>query len=101
MKQLNFLVVGRNNEIIKILKRIILTNFYSTATITNNLGDFYEIILNREVDVVLLSSGLETEEESQIKEFIKTYNPTIKIIEHYGGGSGLLKSEVLMEFPNL
>ncbi|WP_130736070.1 hypothetical protein [Flavobacterium sp. J27] len=101
MNKLSFLVVGKNDEIIQVLKRVIQSNFNSKAITANDMDEFYKTVLSTQVNVVLLSCGLEIKEEQEIKRFINSYNPNIKVIEHYGGGSGLLKSEVLIQFPNL
>ena len=53
------------------------------------------------VDIVLLSSGLEEDFEKDIKIFCAGLDKDVKVIDHYGGGSGLLKNEVYSLFPNL
>jgi hypothetical protein len=45
-----------------------------------------------------LSSGLEDQFEQDIKVFCENLDQEIKVIQHYGGGSGLLKSEVNIAF---
>lgn len=101
MKILHFLVIGKNQEILDTLKRIIENNEGWTAEIQNDENFCYEYIKNNTVNIVLLSSGLEDDFEKDIKIFCSHLDKDIKVIDHYGGGSGLLKNEVYSLFPNL
>lgn len=101
MKTLKFLVIGKNQEILETLKRIIENNEGWNAEIQSNENFCYEYIEENEVDVVLLSSGLEEQFEKDIKVFCENLDKEVKVIDHYGGGSGLLKNEVYALFPNL
>lgn len=101
MKTLHFLVIGKNQEILAVLKRIIENNEGWTAEIQSDEHFCYEYIKDNKVDIVLLSSGLEDEFEKDIKVFCENLDKDVKVIDHYGGGSGLLKNEVYSLFPNL
>jgi PleD family two-component response regulator len=101
MNTLNFLVIGKNQEILETLKRIIENNEGWNAEIQTDENICYDYVKENQVDVVLLSSGLEVEFENEIKIFCKNLDKEVKVIDHYGGGSGLLKNEVYSLFPNL
>jgi len=101
MNTLNFLVIGKNQEILDTLKRIIENNEGWNAEIKNDENGCYDYIKENQVDIVLLSSGLEEEFEKEIKVFCENLDKEVKVIDHYGGGSGLLKNEVYALFPNL
>ncbi|UFH32877.1 hypothetical protein LNP04_03925 [Chryseobacterium sp. C-71] len=101
MKILNFLVIGKNNEILETLKRIIENNEGWKAEVQSDENICYNYIKENQVDIVLLSSGLEEEFENHIKVFCENLDKEVKVIDHYGGGSGLLKNEVYTLFPNL
>ena len=101
MKTLHFLVIGKNQEILEVLKRIIENNEGWTAEIQSDEALSYEYIEGHDVDIVLLSSGLEGQFEKDIKVFCENLEQDVKVIDHYGGGSGLLKNEVYSLFPNL
>ncbi|WP_160138527.1 hypothetical protein [Chryseobacterium sp. c4a] len=101
MKTLHFLVIGKNQEILDVLKRIIENNEGWTAEIQSDENFCYEYIKKNHVDIVLLSSGLEDQFEKDIKVFCADLDKDVKVIDHYGGGSGLLKNEVYSLFPNL
>ena len=101
MKTLHFLVIGKHKEIVNTLKRIIENNEGWFAEITNSETFCYEYLEKHSPDILLLSSGLELAFENSIKEYIIKNQKRTKIIEHYGGGSGLLKGEVYEVFPEL
>lgn len=101
MNTLHFLVIGKNQEILDTLKRVIENNEGWKADIQTDENTSYDDIRNKQFDIVLLSSGLEEQFEKDIKEFCENLDKNIKIIDHYGGGSGLLKNEVYTLFPNL
>ncbi|WP_366512801.1 pirin family protein [uncultured Chryseobacterium sp.] len=94
MKKLNFLVIGKNQEILDTLKRVIEKNEGWNANILIDEEQSRDFITTHEVDIVLLSSGLEDRFEKDIKAFCKNLDKKVNVIEHYGGGSGLLRSEV-------
>lgn len=101
MNNLHFLVIGKNQEILDTLKRVIENNEGWTAQIITDEDACHEYIRSKSVDIVLLSSGLEEKFEKEIKEFCENLDKEVKVIDHYGGGSGLLKNEVYTLFPNL
>ncbi|SMP21322.1 hypothetical protein [Chryseobacterium profundimaris] len=101
MNTLHFLVIGKNQEILDTLKRVIENNEGWKADIQMDENACYDTIRNTNIDIVLLSSGLEEQFEKNIKTFCENLDKNVKVIEHYGGGSGLLKNEVYTLFPNL
>lgn len=101
MKILNFLVIGKNQEIVDTLKRIIENNEGWKAEILTDENICHDYIKENQVDIVLLSSGLDEQFENDIKTFCENLDKDVKVIDHYGGGSGLLKNEVYTLFPNL
>ena len=101
MESLQFLVIGKNQEILETLKRIIENNEGWQAKIESVEAVCYDYIKENQVDIVLLSSGLDEEFENEIKNFCGNLDKEVKVIDHYGGGSGLLKNEVYALFPNL
>lgn len=100
-KILHFLVIGENQEIIEILKRIIEKNEGWFADIQAESSAIFEIIKNNNYDIVLMSSGLSAEFENKIETYCNNSEKDIRVIMHYGGGSGLLRSEVFTLFPEL
>lgn len=91
----NILVIGRHPQILAVLFRLINQNpdwkGMSAATDEEAMALFEE----QKYDLVLLSSGIEEESENKLRAFFITINPNIIILQHYGGGSGLLTGEIL------
>jgi hypothetical protein len=58
------------------------------------------IFQKENIEIVLLGSGIDEESEAMLDAFFRKVNSKIKIIQHYGGGSGLLKSEILLALSN-
>ena len=95
MKKLEFLILGKNEPILEILVRLVNANEDWHAigfTEEETAKDYFKQNL---LDIVLLSSGIDAVSEIEIQQFFKEQQPDIEIIEHYGGGSGLLKCEIL------
>lgn len=59
-----------------------------------------QIFQKENFDIVLLGSGIDEESEVMLDAFFRKVNSKIKIIQHYGGGSGLLKSEIVLALSN-
>lgn len=100
MKALHFLVIGKNHEILQTLQRVIEKNENWKATLCTGEQESYEQIRESKPDLVFLSSGLEQEAEARIREFCRPLSPETRVIDHYGGGSGLVKTEVESCFAN-
>lgn len=99
MENLRFLILGKNQQILETLERIFLTNKLGQTTVLLHENESFQFIQKNEIDAVLLSSGLSAEFEASITNFVGTNFPNIKVIPHYGGGSGLLRNEILINFP--
>ena len=48
-----------------------------------------------EIDLVLLGNGINQAEEEALKATLLQIRPQVKILQHYGGGSGLLYGEIM------
>lgn len=95
MKTLEFLLLGKNEAILAILLRLVNTYEDWNAVSFNNEKEAQEYFQNNKIDVVLLSSGIEDYIEKEFTSFCLKQQPEVEVIEHFGGGSGLLKSEIL------
>ncbi|MFD2145333.1 hypothetical protein [Mucilaginibacter antarcticus] len=89
MKNIDILAVGTHPEIMKTVKRLLdskpgwrCTGASSAAhAIAGNEQTYY--------DVVLVCAGVSAEETRQLHAYFKS-----PVVQHYGGGSGLLYAEV-------
>ena len=93
--QTAILVTGRHEEILETLLRIIHKNdnWSAQAALTDEAA--ITLFETYPFDIVLLSSGIEEESERKLLAHFKRVNPAVIVIQHYGGGSGLLSNEIL------
>ena len=88
------LAIGRHAEILQTVVRLINNNPEWNAT---GAGTDDEAILafnEQPYQLVLLGGGIEKESEEMLCTAFKALNPCIVIVQHYGGGSGLLTAEI-------
>lgn len=94
MKPVNILVIGRHPQILETVLRLI--NTQQTWKAAGALTDYeaVEKFGKNNFDLVLIGGGVEEHSETILKNEFKKINPHIKMIRHYGGGSGLLFNEI-------
>ncbi|KGO85247.1 hypothetical protein Q765_17290 [Flavobacterium rivuli WB 3.3-2 = DSM 21788] len=97
----NILYIGRNAEITTVVVRLLNNNedWFGMGTTLDN--EAQKLFMQHPFDIVLLGNGITKDEDLQLRAFFTKQNPAIKIVQHYGGGSGLLKSEILIALGNL
>jgi DNA-binding NtrC family response regulator len=89
-----------HEEILQTILRLINNNENWNATGTSNVENAIELFHQHAFDLVLLGSGISDEEENKIRKIFMHQNPQIKIIQHFGGGSGLLSNEIQAALDN-
>jgi hypothetical protein len=94
MLQVKVLVIGKNVDIVQLLVK--LTGKFKNLLVsgTTDEADILQIKQENAPDILIISSGLTDQSEKAIDKQFRLLHPNIKIIYHYGGGSGLLKSEI-------
>lgn len=92
--KLNILVMGRHPQILETILRLINAqpDWHAIGVLTDN--EAIEKFRENNFDLVLIGGGVEEESELKLKVEFEKVNPQIKIIPHYGGGSGLLFNEI-------
>jgi len=90
----NILVIGRHPQILETVLRLINTQqaWKAIGALTDN--EAVEKFERDNFDLVLIGGGVEEESERSFKNEFEKINPQIKMIRHYGGGSGLLFNEI-------
>jgi len=88
------LAIGRHSEILGTVVRLVNNNpeWECTGACTDD-----EAILAfsaQDYKLVLLGGGIEQESEDRLCAAFRALNPDIIIVQHYGGGSGLLTAEI-------
>jgi len=94
MEKIQILVVCSHQEILNTIIRLINNNEKWNGTGTDDIEQAIELFHQQAFDLVLLGSGLTGESENKLRKIFVLQNPEIKIIEHFGGGSGLLSNEI-------
>ena len=94
MKKINILYAGAHAEICETVVRLLNNNaaWYGVGVTTGAAA--IEAFKTGSFDVLLLGSGLSETSEDMLRTFCTAQFPAVKIIQHYGGGSGLLLSEI-------
>ncbi len=96
-RKINILAIGYNLPIMEVVYRLINShdNWKGELAVSKN-----EARLKLQAggyDAALLCAGVSEQDEAEFKELISSLNPAIKLIRHFGGGSGLLENEVRSE----
>jgi hypothetical protein len=95
-QKVKILYIGRHPEITTVMVRLLNNNEDWFGMGTTIDAEAMEWFAGHSFDLVLLGNGITNEEENKLRSFFNSQDPDIKIVQHYGGGSGLLKSEILM-----
>lgn len=93
-QKINILYIGKHAEIMETVVRLINKNENWNGTGTTEYSQAKELFIKLPVNIVLLGCGIDEEDELMLREFFMLQKPNAKIIQHYGGGSGLLYNEI-------
>ena len=92
MKKTEILVVGKHEKIMATILRLINAKPAWNATGAFSAEEALHLASNIRFALVVLGAGLTEEKSSLIKAHFK-----VPVIQHYGGGSGLLYAEIYGE----
>lgn len=95
MKQLTILYIGRNQEITDTMNRLLNAREEWKGITTCLDEEAVVIVRDTPIDLVLLGNGISAAAEEKLKADLIRIRPALKIIQHYGGGSGLLYGEIM------
>ena len=101
MAKIAILVIGRNPEIVQTVVRLINNNPSWNATPAITDLDAISLFQSRPFNLVLFGGGIEPGSDAMLRKAFITHNPKTTIIQHYGGGSGLLATEINMAIDSL
>lgn len=92
--QANILVVGRHEKIMETVLRLIngQPGWKANGALTDD--EAIRHYSQQSFDLVLIGGGVEESSEALLMARFKSYNAEVKMIRHYGGGSGLLFNEI-------
>jgi len=94
MDKINILIVGINEPIMRTIARLIDGEEKWLATIAFSVEDALKICLEKEFGLALICAGLAQNEEVTLNSKLNELRPQLPIVKHYGGGSGLLYTEI-------
>lgn len=96
MEKIQILVIGRNEQILATVERLINNNPKWQATTCLTDEGAISACNKQHFELVLLGGGIDDNSNNYLREQLDAIQPGIKIIQHYGGGSGLLATEINM-----
>ncbi len=94
MKKKKILYLGTHIEISKTILRLIHSNADWSAEAAHSIQDAYSLIHQKPFDLVLIGAGLDELDSREFTVKLKAEFPDLPIVQHYGGGSGLLFAEI-------
>jgi hypothetical protein len=98
--QIRILVICRHQQILETIIRLINTRPEWRGFGTVSDEEAIELFNEMNFNIVLIGAGVDENSEKKLSDIFKTSTPSIKILKHYGGGSGLLFGEILEALNN-
>lgn len=95
MKKVNILVISKHPQILKIVVKLINNTTEWQAIGTDIEETAMNLFTENNINIVLFGTGITEESEAVLRTFFVQHNPAIIMIQHYGGGSGLLSNEIM------
>jgi hypothetical protein len=94
MEKIKILAIGRHPEIMQTVVRLINNNaeWVGKSALTDR--EAVQAFDHELFDVIMLCGGIGPESEENLRAYFTARRPAVKIIQHYGGGSGLLTAEI-------
>jgi hypothetical protein len=99
-EKVHILTIGRHPEILATVVRLVNNNpaWQCTGVITD--AEALAAFTIFPFKLVLLGNGISQESEAMLCAGFRAHNPQISIVQHYGGGSGLLFAEIYQGLGN-
>lgn len=92
---IKILYIGRHKEILDTVVRLLNANDEWLGVGAESDEEALHLFSLYDFTLVLLGCGIPEESENYLVTHFKKQNPLIKIVQHYGGGSGLLMNEIV------
>ena len=93
-KQTEILVVATHEGILATILRLLNNNQQWAAKGVSSLAEAKEAMASSHFDLILLGGGLTEAEEEEVKALAASGGNPAKVTRHFGGGSGLLFTEI-------
>ncbi|MFD1257802.1 hypothetical protein ACFQ3S_13420 [Mucilaginibacter terrae] len=94
MSTVKILVIGRHQQILQTVVRLINNNpeWEGVGAVTDK--EAIQQFDHQVIDLIMLCAGIEPESEENLRAYFTAHRPQVTIVQHYGGGSGLLTAEI-------
>jgi DNA-binding NarL/FixJ family response regulator len=95
MQKTIILVIGRHAQIMETVLRLLNSQegWEAVGALTDE--DALEKFTAHDFDIVLMGGGIEESSEEKLRVSFAKHRPQVRIVRHYGGGSGLLFNEII------
>jgi DNA-binding NtrC family response regulator len=94
MSQTKILAIAYHAEILETIIRLINQNESWHGIPAGSLEEAEEQLRLNSIDLVLLGVGVDEQAGAKINALCQSIDPRIVCLRHFGGGSGLLYSEI-------
>jgi hypothetical protein len=94
MEGVKIWVVCSNEDIRKVILRLLNANEFWEARGSSDVNTTIDGLLAEAFDILLVGAGLSEADENSLIEYVGSNLPRVRIVRHYGGGSGLLYGEI-------
>ncbi|HXD79152.1 MAG TPA: hypothetical protein VN616_15145 [Puia sp.] len=93
---LRILVIGRDPKILQVVLRLLNTHASKAyhAVGTTDADQARSLFADSDIGLVLLTNGIDAATEASLREEFAIRRPGVPVLQHYGGGSGLLFGEI-------
>lgn len=99
METIQILVVGKHPQIMQTILRLINNkpewNGIGVSTCSEAIA-----AAQQPFNLVLIGAGLTNAENDELCIFFGSQEPNVPVVQHYGGGSGLLYAEIFEALNN-
>jgi hypothetical protein len=96
IQPVNILVIGRDPEILKVVLRLLNehkpANYHAIGS--TDPDQVRALFADTDIDLVLITNGIDPTLDASLREEFLTRRPGVRILQHFGGGSGLLFGEI-------
>ncbi|MEH3115612.1 hypothetical protein [Pedobacter terrae] len=93
--QITILYIGRDTEITTVMQRLLNARPEWKGICVCTDEEAISTFKAQQIDLVLLGNGIDAGCELVLRAKLTEIEPDVKIIQHYGGGSGLLYGEIM------
>lgn len=90
---LSFVVFSTNTRVLRIVNRLIDKHEAWSSTPTGDANEVLEVLERERPNMFLVAVGAESAHVETWEQYCETHD--IALIQHYGGGSGLLYNSIM------